>query len=87
MTNTTLERAARALWFERGGSWSDASDRQKQQCFYEARAVLIAVREPYDDTVFSAGQLSNDTSFRGLERLTTTHAAMIDAILNDGEGE
>lgn len=90
MTNPTLKRAARALWFERGGSWSDASDRQKQQCIYEARAVLMAVRIPSDKV---GGPV--DVGYETMRhREVTTHrdarvcfTAMIDAILNDGEGE
>lgn len=75
-----LERAARALWFERGGSWSDASDRQKQQCIYETRAVLMAVR----DNPNLPGVISVSSG-----RITANEcmAELIDAILGEGEGE
>lgn len=46
-----------------------------------ARAALLAMREPDDQTMFEAGRLANGTSFKGLGRLSITHTAMIDAIL------
>lgn len=101
MTNPTLERAARALWFERGGSWFDASDRQKQQCVYEARAVLMALL-PDAPTKSMAESVAHDDegTFEPLHDLigfsgenktrTVLRQAWIEgiqAILNDGEGE
>lgn len=83
MTNPTLERAARALWFERGGSWSDASDWQKQQCVYEARAVLMAVRNEGINIYHGSDPKSHFPEYSAAEGFSD----MIQAILNDGEGE
>ena len=87
MTQTMLERAARAAYETPHGPrrlWSDLSDRGKDLAVNQARAVLMAVREPSDDLANKACQPIADTvPFNPCPREAFT--AMIDAILSEGQ--
>lgn len=82
MTNPTLERAERAV--------EDATFNELMpgQALIVARAVLMAVREP-DEAMVEAYETDEEwfdhpvECYLNLKRYT----AMIDAILNDEEGE
>lgn len=92
---TALERAARAL-YEMGRpasataehwnlEWSEIGEGSRNEHREQARAVLMAVREP-DDDVWEAG--NEALSMNGLYSVegddsTVCFTAMIDAILNE----
>lgn len=49
-----IQKAARALWAERGGDWASITDRQAAACRGEVRAVLLAIRDPDADMIGNA---------------------------------
>lgn len=85
MTQTMLERAARAVYVKntwdvtgvenRTPSFDDAKDVDRNHARSVARAVLMAVREPDEGLTYKAGWFSRDYSVE--------FTAMIDAILNE----
>lgn len=87
---TMLERAARALALLQGAEWDARSametpggerpDEMRSGFLDQARAVLMAVREP-DGDMLGAGDKVFNHGCHG-----STWTAMIDAILADGEG-
>jgi len=93
MTNPTLERAARALidhWFDNNDHgpmvpvkqpWEDLSPKQRTYAIGQARAVLMAVREPDSEIVIAEGDKHGWNNAPTPEAFT----AMIDAILAEGE--
>jgi len=93
MTNPTLERAARALAKMDGWDW-DAMGKAsnpilpefRDDYLLQARAVLMAVRDdPGEDAAKEGGRMRyHGAANYGADEI---FAAMIDAILNDGEGE
>lgn len=97
MTNPTLERAARALCVANNtdpdGVYDYQFDQQWKRVVPLARAVLMAVREPElndgGGDIYRAGfEAMFDAKFKDeYPMMSTGWEAMIDAILNDGEGE
>ena len=91
MTNPTLERAARAL-MDRAGYTEYGPVVPPSLAPELARAVLMAVREP-DSHILQSGDAGAAEFARDVDEYASpamicgAFAAMIDAILNDGEGE
>lgn len=91
----TLERAARALCAEElllsvhevNEIWNDLPETKRAAVLNRARAVLLAVREP-DDAMFEAWSNAEEANDHPAEYHLNQrrYAAMIDAILADGEG-
>jgi len=111
MTNPTLERAARALARGRADPKGVMSDEEvaawaeqvwtnkyiRANLFRDARAVLMAVREP-DETMVKAAEdreeeivgtygCADPTGGFEIDGPKICFVAMIDAILGEGEGE
>lgn len=88
MTNPTLERAARAVSEVMASAPAKAINNAEWIDFERkiARAVLMAVREP-DEAMVNAWWSGLDDYYPDDGSIARGHTAMIDAILNDGEGE
>lgn len=90
MTNPTLERAARALAERMMGA--PVGDGEWQAWVPDVRDVLMAVREP-DSHILQSGDAGAAEFARDVDEYASpamvcgAFTAMIDAILNDGEGE
>lgn len=95
----TLQRAARAValeWYLADYDPEEAAKRANEDWdsfVWQARAVLMAVREPELNDggvdIYRAGfEAMFDAKFKDeYPMMSTGWEAMIDAILNDGEGE
>jgi hypothetical protein len=78
---TSLEKAARALAKEvqPHADWDRMNPQFRAPYFREARAVLLAVREPSDVMLLAAKGLPDADAYEAF-------TAMIDAILEKGDG-
>lgn len=91
MTSPTLERAARALYRADPENYGTEDDMWSSYVAM-ARAVLMAVREP-ENHILQAGDAGAAEFARDVDEYASpamvcgAFTAMIDAILNDGEGE
>lgn len=89
MTNPTLERAARAGWpaIWHGETASPKILRMRAETIERARAVLMAVRSTDDETWDAAEKKLPHGGMWDEVGMDDVWECMIDAILNDGEGE
>lgn len=80
MTDTALERAARALCEAQGVR---LSQNELARCAGEVRAVLQAIREPGEGAI-SAGR-DDGRAFIAPEAVANCFTAIIDHILDEGD--
>ena len=78
---TPLERAARALFWSRGGgNWNEASQIEKDGWITSARSAIEEIREP-SEAMLNAGNVTGDYEYYGSPE--EQWPAMIDAALGE----
>lgn len=90
MSESMLERAAKALWYSAEGSeWVSASDGTRSMYRHAARAVLEELKKPTDAMKVAGGLKCEALMFEGggtgviFDDMGTVFSTMIDQILSE----